>query len=157
MSIGSPDYEEMKNWLGGGNRLASAMNRQGIKTMAAMDELYTKLGEDGFTLHLWCIPNVGEASVQQILAGVKDYRSKKDNGGTPMATVSDSYMLWTRNTTPAHLMRNAGCSDYLLAANLTYDNAVNIKERLEAMYEDAAIEIHPSNKSPEPGSVGSNG
>lgn len=154
MGKSSLEYNEMTQWLGGGNRLASAMHRVGVRSMAKMDELYTRLGEKDFTTFLWEIPNIGAGSVPQILGGLQAYRTNKNGTVTPVAANAEPFDVWTRNDSPEWLARNSGCSDVLLAAGLPFFAALGLAQRIREMYGDDHIELHPSNKPPQAGTVG---
>ena len=156
-SVNSTEHDEMKEWFGGGNRLANALTRSGIGSMAQADELYTQLGSEDFALKLWCIPNIGEGSVAQILSGIQKYQADKAPGKTGRSITSQPYDVWTRNDSPEWLARNAGCSDVRLLAGLDWSAALSLGLRLREKYGDENVQIHPSNNPPKPGTVGSYG
>lgn len=155
MTVNSPEHNEMKKWLGSGNRLANALAREGVQSMAKLDQEYLRLGERDLTTFLGGIPNIGEGSVTQILTGLKEYRANKNGTGKPHNN-TQPYDVWTRNDSPEWLARNAGCTDLRLVIGLNFHSAMTLRTLLGLQYGDENVEIHPSNQPPKPGTVGSN-
>lgn len=68
--------------------------------------------------------------------------------------MADKFSVWARSRDPEWTARNR-CSDVLVLFNVDKGKAEGLVNRLQLLYGDKTLEIHPAGTPPVPNSVGS--